>query len=327
MNRESARHRNGRPLKADGGIWVVVGDPVLSPVVEIRGLPEGFSHVSAGHCWWAYDMHTLFHAKTVDGKVPPGEYVSSVRYTGMSAAEANTLLAQAEFYKPGDLSAVVPVYTAGVGYTERFDREVLLASPHQEHLIWAGVIDKTVGYDDDSSLRLDGPMEAWTITGSSYFMTGYAKRNLITAWVKTKDVRGDGPTVGFRRWDNNYGEFYSTGITGTTDWTKIELVTTGPFNFWGVTLYWRNAGTGTVWIDNFKIEPLGEGEVTDVAPGRSYPLAPADPDVVLRWGGEGAPDGVLDASGYGHHGKFFGGAGWVQEGDRRVVALDGDGYI
>jgi len=318
---------NGGPLNPDGGIWVVLGDPIVSPVIKILGLPEGFSKVSCGHCWWAYDMHTMFHAKLVDDKVPAGQYVTKVRYMGMRAAEADKLLAAASFYQPDDLSVVIPVYTAGVGFTEPFDREVLLASPHQEHRIWAGVIDNTVGYDDNNSLRLDGPTEAWTITGSSYFMTGYGKKNLITAWVKTKNATGDGPTIGFRRWDNNYGEFYPTGITGTKDWTKIAFVTDGRFDFWGVTLYWRNAGTGTAWIDNFKVEPLAEEAVTDVPVGQHYPLNPKEPDVVLRWDGDGAPDGVLDGSGYGHHGKFYGGAGWQAEGGKRVIGLDGTGYV
>jgi len=319
---------NGGPLNPDGGIWVVVGDPVVSPLIRIDGLPVGFTKVTSGHCWWAYDMHTMFYPKLVDGKVPPGRYVTKISYLGMRAARAEKLLAGAQFYKPLDLSVRIPVYTAGLGFTEPFDKEVLLASPHQEHRIWAGVIDRTVGYDDKCSLRLDGPTEAWTTTGSSYYMTGYGKRNVVSAWVRTKDVQGEGPTIGFRRWDNNYGEFYPTGITGTTDWTRVRFLTTGPINSWGVTLFFRNAGTGTVWIDNFRIEPLAEGTSTDAAPGRRYPLNPPDPDVVLRWDGKGGPDGVLDGSGYGHHGKFYGQAHWAEENGRRVIDLgEKAGYV
>ena len=38
-------------------------------------------------------------------------------------------------------------------------------------------------------------------------------------------------------------------------------------------------------------------------------------------------DEVEDLSGNENTGKFFGGAAWLQEGDRPVVALDGNGYI
>ena len=204
-----------------------------------------------------------------------------------------------------------------------------MASPHQEHRIWAGVIDRTTGHGDSCSLRLDGPTEAWTLTGSSYFVGAYGRKNRVTAWVKTKDVRGEGPTIGFRRWDTNEGSFYSSGITGTTDWTKIAFVTTRRIDHWGVTLYFRNAGTGTAWIDDLKIEPLGEKVKPDVPPGRLYPIQPANPDVVLRWDGQGAADGaVLDGSGYGHHGKFYGKVAWVEDGGRRVMDLpDTTGYV
>lgn len=119
-----------------------------------------------------------------------------------------------------------------------------------------GVIDRSVGYDDKYSLRLDGQTEAWTNTGVSYFMSGYGKKNRVTAWVKTENIQGEGLSIGFRLMDNDYEEFHPSGITGTKDWTKMEFVTTGPIDHWGVTLIFRNSGTGTVWIDNFKIEPL-----------------------------------------------------------------------
>ena len=319
----SSATANGGPLKGDGGQWIVWGDPILSPVIQIRGLPKEYSKVGAGHCWWAYDMHTMFSPTLVDGKIQPGRYVSKVRYTGMAASEAKQRLDAAEFYKPVDTAVKIPVYAAGVGFTERFDKEVVLASPHQEHRLWAGVIDRTTGYDDTSSLRLDGPTEAWCITGSSYFMSAYGKRNLVTAWVKTKDVRGEGPTIGFRRWDTNEGSFYPSGITGTTNWTRIAFVTTQPIDHWGVTLFFRNSGTGTAWIDNVKIEPLPDGAVTNVPAGRLYPFGAAEPDVVLRWTDQGDSGSVLDLSGYGHHGKFYGQAAWVEDGGRRVIDVDG----
>lgn len=42
-----------------------------------------------------------------------------------------------------------------------------------------------VGRPDRHSLRLDGPTEVWTLTGSSYFTGGYAKKVRVNGWVKT----------------------------------------------------------------------------------------------------------------------------------------------
>ncbi|MCG2661647.1 MAG: hypothetical protein L6437_15545 [Kiritimatiellae bacterium] len=319
----SSSTANGGPLNPTGGIWVVVDDPILSPCIKIRGLATNVTNVSAGHCWWAYDMHTMFSPTRVDNKVPAGEYVTKVSYIGMKAADARALLSKASFYKPNDLSVRIPVYAAGVGFMETFDKEVLLASPHQEHRLWAGVIDKTVGHGDKFSLRLDGPTEAWTTTGGSYFMTGYGKTNRVTVWVKTLNVTGEGPVIGFRRWDNSYGEFYPSGLTGTRDWTLWSFITTGPIDCFGVTLYFRNGGSGTVWMDDFKVEPITGPLPEGVQLGKTYPVNPPASDVVLRWNGKGAEDAVLDESGYGHHGKFFGGVSWTTDNGRRVISLNG----
>lgn len=319
---------NGGPLKPDGGFLAAVGDPVLSPVIRVPGLAHEIRDITAGLCWWGYDVHTLFTPKKVAGRIAPGAYVSRVQYTGMRASEARRLLDQAGFYQPEDVRVRIPVYTAGIGHTEPFDKDVLLASPHPEHRLWAGFLDRAVGRGDHSSLRLDGPTEAWTLTGPSYFMSPYGKKTLVTAWVKTQDVQGEGPAIGFRRWDNNEGVFHCTGLTGTHDWTQVRFVTSFPADSYGMTLYFRNSGSGIVWFDDFRIEKLDEKASLAAPPARSYPIGPPNPDVVLRWDGRGDAGSVLDGSGYGHHGKFHGQVRWAEEGGRRALALDGKtGYI
>jgi len=313
---------NGGPCKAGGFGMVVVGDPVLSPIVRIPKPAADFETNSFGHCWWAYDIHTMFVPKKVNGKVRPGDYVSRVVYSAMNAAEAQAILAKADFYKPRDLTLKIPVFTAGTnGLVEPFDKIVLLASPHAEHRIWSGVIDDQVGHGDRCSLRLDGPTEAWTLTGSSYFTGNYAKRVRVSGWVKTRDVKGEGPTIGFSLMTEKPFEFHTTGITGTVDWTPFSYVTSFPSKSWGVTLYWRNSGPGTVWFDDFKIEPLDDN--AEVSPPRDYPTQPANTDIVLNWDGQGATRSVIDTSGYGSHGKFYGDVSWADVDGRRELMLDG----
>ncbi|MHB9134794.1 MAG: LamG-like jellyroll fold domain-containing protein [Armatimonadota bacterium] len=320
---------HGGPLKPGGAGLFPVGDPVLSPVVQIPEMSPQIERTSVGHCWWAYDMHTMFTLKKVDGKIPAGDFTTRVVYSGMEAQAAQAMLAKAEFYKPGKLDVKVPLYTAGtgLGFVEPFDTVALLAAPTGAHRIWAGVIDDTVGHGDQSSLRLDGPTEAWTLTGASYFTGVYAKKVRVSAWVKTKDVAGEGPAFGFHRMDNEKYEFHTSGLTGTKDWTKISYVSTLPAECWGVHLFWRNSGTGTVWFDDFQVEALEDTAAVE-PPARVLPLKPADTDIVLKWADQGDAGGVLDLSGYGHHGKFFGDITWAEEDGKRVLVLgDKGGYI
>lgn len=314
---------NGGPLKPGGAGLIPVGDPVLSPVVQIPEMSPQIEATHVGHCWWAYDMHTQFLLKKVDGKIPAGAFTTRVVYSAMEAAAAQALLAKATYYKPRNTDVTVPLYTAGIGYTEPFDKIVNLATPHTEHRIFTGVIDATVGHTDKSSLRLDGPTEAWTLTGASYYTGAYTKRMRISGWVKTKDVKGEGPMVGFHRMDNNQFEYHFINVTGTCDWTPFSYVTAFPAGCWGVHLYWRNSGTGTVWFDDFKMEPVDDATPVDVTP---YPGNPADADMVLMWSDKGDAGGVLDASWYGSHGKFYG-VTWADAGGKRVMALDGKSYI
>lgn len=346
LHYDGVAETNGGPCAVGGFGMAAIGDPVLSPVVRIPERSAGFEDRHGfAHCWWAYDIHIGFYPKlsggrgpashalverlgrggfyppTVNGTVSAGDYRTRVVYTGLNAAEAQAILARAAFYRPNNLEVSIPVYTAGIGFNEPFDKSVLLASPHTEHRIWAGKIDDQVGHTDRCSLRLDGPTEAWTQTGSSYFTGAYSKKVRVSARVKTRDVQGEGPAVGFRRFDNRTAfEFHCTGLTGTRDWTPFSFVTAFPAEYWGVTLYWRNSGTGTVWFDDFQIEPV-EDAASPTA--RNYPLQPADPDIVLSWDGQGDAGGVLDRSGYGSHGKFYDQTAWVEEDGRRVIELRG----
>jgi len=320
-------HSSGGPIKPDGGVWLVVGDPVVNPLVQVRGMSDRFSAVTGEHCPWAYDMHINHHLKKVDGRFPAGKYELKVRYTGMPAAEANRLLTQTAFYRPADIQYRTPLYTAGVGAVEKFDREVVLATPHTEYRLRCGVLDRSIGFDDSSSLRLDSASEAWVLTGPSYYMSPYGKRNRVTFRVKTRDVRGEGPTIGFRSLGGKCTVFYPTGITGTRDWTEVAFVTTEPFAHFGVHMIFRNSGTGTVWIDNFKIEALDEGAKPDAPIARPLPHKPKDASLVLRWNGDGDRIGLLDSSGHGHHGKVHGNPAWTGAGADRRLKLDGNTYV
>ena len=86
----------------------------------------------------------------VDGVDKVASNMEAVTYTGMTARDSQALFDKSEFYEPLDVTPEIPVFAAGIGQTESFDKTVLLASPHTEHRIWAGVLDKTVGHGDRS---------------------------------------------------------------------------------------------------------------------------------------------------------------------------------
>lgn len=315
---------NGGKLKHHGGHLVAIGDSVVSPVIQIPDLPRDTSDINVGLCWWAFDVHTLFTPKTTGGKLAPSAYTTRVTYTGMKAAESQRLFERSTFFEPLDLTPEIPVFAGGIGHTETFDKKVKLATPHCEHRIWAGAIDTTVGHGDRSSLRLDGPTEAWTLTGPSYFTSPFGKRVVVSAWVKTRETTGEGPAIGFHRMDDNRGEFHCTGLTGTHDWTPIHFATTFPADVFGAHLYFRNSGGGTVWFDNVKIEPVEKlPPATDVSPVKPYPIHSTNPDLVLQWSVKEGIASILDASGYGHHGKIYGNTAWAKSDNKPALILDG----
>lgn len=316
----AAESNNGGPVYPNGGQLVAVGDPILSPVIQIAEMRPEFGACKVGLCWWAYDVHTLFEPKLRAGVLQPGKYVSKVRYTGMAGTKGHELLARAKLYKPLNSDVRIPVYTAGIGEVERFDKVVVLASPHTEHRIWGGEFDSTQGHGDKASLRLEGAAECWTLTGPSYFVSPYGKRNRVSVWVKTDKVEGDGPTIGFRRLDNNTAEFHSLGVRGTTDWTFVSYVTAFPQDSFGVMVNFRNSGTGTVWFDDFQIEPLvDDSKVTDQSVGKPVTKS----DLLLDYRPK-RDDFLLDASGLGHHGKVYGMGKLVEQDGRPALRLDGE---
>ena len=67
------------------------------------------------------------------------------------------------------------------------------------------------------------------------------------------------------------------------------------------------------------MEPVDDKTAVTV---QTYPVKPADPDIVLHWADQGDAGGVLDSSGYGSHGKLYG-VTWADAEGKRVMTLDG----
>jgi len=317
----------GQYLAPKGGFWAVVGDPVANPIFIVQDSSKPDSKFHTELCGWGFDVHMQWYPIKRGGTLQPGTYRVKWRLTSVDGKQGDAWLAQAGFCAPGDLNTELLVYTGGVGHVERFDKVVKHATPFYEYA-WgdSSLQDATVGRGDSASLRLVGPRRADTTVGASHFMEGVAKDTLheVSAWVKTRDVRGEGPGMTFG------GQTYVPRITGTTDWQRIGFVCKPTPPLYIVPLRLFNSGSGTVWFDDFRIRPMKKGEkpVPPIAEGPNplvKPDAPAGRTLDWSTKSDARDPGrtLLDLSGRGSHGRLEGTARIVDDGNLRVIELDG----
>lgn len=321
----------GNYLAADGW-WAVVGDPIANPVLGILGSSIPDSEFYTELCGWAYDVHMRWWPVKYGQTLQPGTYTVKWRLTSVDGKQGEAWLNEATFCAPGDLEKTLLLYTAGIGEAEEFDKVAKHASPFHEYPWGDGQLqDTTVGHGDKTSLKLEGPRSAGSVVGGSVYNDPVLDKTdyEVSAWVKTKDVQGEGPGLRFG------GKAYYSGITGTQDWQKIGFVCRPGEPLHTVSFSVFNSGSGTVWFDDFMIRPLKEGE-TPAAPiaaaPQPLPTPPKGGGAVLVWNSKsdsGDPGRtLLDQSGCGGHGRLEGTAAMVEDAGRRVVELDGsDGYV
>ncbi|MHB9023903.1 MAG: LamG-like jellyroll fold domain-containing protein [Armatimonadota bacterium] len=319
----------GRNLQTDGGFWAMVGDPIANPVFQMLGSSINGTELTGQLVPWCYRLSLQWMPLKAGGSLQPGTHEVRWRMTSADGREGDRWFAQAGWYGASNLDKKLLVYTGGVGHVESFDKVVLWASPFNEYP-WgrAEYQDTTVGRGDRTSLRLVGPVAAGRCCGPSVFteMMEPGTRYEVSAWVKTKDVTGEGPGIIFG------GKQYFPGITGTGDWTKIGFVAEPDPPLHTVYFELRNSGGGTVWFDDFLIRPLKAGEkpaAPIAAAPKPLPIGNARQDRLLKWNGRSRMDDtggtVLDLSGWGNHGRLVGTAAWVNDGKENVIRLDGWG--
>ncbi|MHB9025630.1 MAG: LamG-like jellyroll fold domain-containing protein [Armatimonadota bacterium] len=318
----------GQYLAPKGGFWALVGDPVANPVFTVQdsSMPDSTFHTEL--CGWGFDVHMQWYPIKTGGTLGPGAYRVKWQLTAVDGKQGDAWLAQAAFPPTGkDMTKKLLVYTGGVGHLERFDKAVPHASPFGEYP-WgdASLQDTRTGHGDSKSLKLVGPRSAATTTGASQYTEPVEPDTLyeVSAWVKTKDARGEGPGMEFG------GQIYVPRITGTTNWRKIGFICKPNLPLYIVPIRLFNSGSGTVWFDDFRIRPLKKGEQpkAPIASG-PQPVAKAGtpPGRMLTWGaGSDARDvgrTVLDLSGHGNHGWLEGPAAMADDNGESVIEVDG----
>jgi hypothetical protein len=170
-----------------------------------------------------------------------------------SAASASTLTAaalDARFTQPFSYPIVVNGLNDFRSYRNSDE-------PQAEWAWWGGAWDRTVGHDDQYSLRLTGGQapQSWMRLGNMWFSEPLlAGTYTLTAWVRTQDVQGEGATIGAKLLYPDAPPVYRPDrITGTNDWQQLEFSFTLSRPAYGLAVVLDVSGTGTAWFDDVEL--------------------------------------------------------------------------
>ena len=273
---ESSDKRNIPMQRGDRFGWLLEEE---NPVIELLS----DARVSAGLCAYMWDAHFGYRICDAPGGMILGEgsrHEARVRIARIGRAEGEALLARGVRADTTE-AALTPVYMDGINTF----RETLLSLPGREQTAWpwafeatggdparaAGTIDRTRGYDDTSSLRInsEGPGGGrWIATtlgpafGGDPFADG--KRYRLSAVASSSSLNGVAraglrlhrvgtPGLGDTRTYDLY--WTGRGCSGNAPWTALEVITppiSPPPD--RVHLLLDQEGEGTSWFDNVLFE-------------------------------------------------------------------------
>jgi|GEM_PF-4794066 len=242
-----------------GGFYGYFLNQHVNPVFEMHSaeLP-----LSVGLCSWGYDLHMQLRLPNGPVTLPVGHKLTArFRVLSFSQTRARSLMKQAKFPSQWLESVRDVVALLNTGQTlNRFGPEVW-AKPTEpfDAWIWLGASrtnwDQQVGYDDNNSLRLDGPQQLRSRIGEGAFYGRmdkpiYALRGV----VRTEKVAGEGFRVGMKRAFRSHTN-WSKPLAGSHDWTPFEITVEGN-DLVQADLFIQLNGTGTAWVDNLQFLPL-----------------------------------------------------------------------
>jgi hypothetical protein len=255
---------------APDGRLVLADDPGHNPALVFLGPTAGRSRI--GVCNWGYDVHCLAQYRREELYAPICERFEVRRCPDADAAR---LLAAA--------GPVPPVQYRGFAELPRYERRGSFAAglrldqpadgstdpwpwlPSGDGAEWC----RDEGRSDRCSLKIartepgatewtmnregDGAWtEAWTPG------TGFR----VSVHIRTRRVEGRGACLALRWAVYNAPERYpyvcSERLTGTRDWTRVEVRLQGPPpGISAIAIVLRQDGTGTSWYDDLEVEPCG----------------------------------------------------------------------
>ena len=319
--------------------WMLYPDRAVCPVWEHHTAGE---QTNIGVCHWGYDWHQYVHIPE------PRQYKAGdhlvIRYAlvGYRPEEGEKLFLESVLCPRTDQPEVAAKprnflrIPSAFGYAvcepagTSFDQLYNVREPYIGWQFYGDyAMDRHVGRTDHYSLRLDGPAHAKGLI-YHHMIDGHAKRYLCSVWLKTKGVGGSGPVVKlYYPWGADRAcDTVRTGWTGDCDWQEVSFVTevpaVTPTTYDSSEFLVSVDGPGIVWVDDFSLRPLEEGETVVEHRPSEPPAAPAtsaDYLMHLRCD-EGAGLATYDASHHGNSAKLHG-VQWVETDGRAVLHFDG----
>lgn len=258
----------------EDGIFAYLLEEAGNPVIQLLGDTASRSEIAI--CWWMWDPHVylLTPGRTT---CEPGE-AHEVRYRlyEMNETDGRALLARAALRPESSLDGVAaPVFHFGLN---TFDEPVCAEVESedwfwecneerwrlprdQRHCHW----DRDVGRGGTWSLALRGDSASdvwhWTVPFCGNHMrppVRLSPQQRLTAYVKTDGAAGK-VRVGFRLLnDPNRGsdaetEYASPELSGTHDWTRVELVTSPASGGGNGQVFLELEGNGRAWFDDVEV--------------------------------------------------------------------------
>lgn len=130
-------------------------------------------------------------------------------------------------------------------------------------------IDKGTGQDDKNSAAIKSKKDniqgygtlMQTSSPEKYLgkkikMTGYLKTENVSGWTGLWLLVDDADSQPL-----SFDNMYDKGITGTTGWTKYEIILDVPVNASNLAYGALLNGSGQIWFDNITFEEAGSSDI------------------------------------------------------------------
>lgn len=328
--------QNSWMLQPGNGLWILYPDRAVCPVFE-HHTPDERTYV--GVCHWGFDWHQYVHWGDKPRDIKAGtKFTISHVLTGYTPQESERYFLQSKLAlkndqpetssdKPMGVFKVPSMFAFAVcdpsGTT--FDQ---LYSTREPYVGWQFygdyAMDREIGRTDTYSMRLDGPAK---VAGMMYHhMLEPAKRYQCTLWLKTKDVKSPVIVKLYYPWNPKIPvDTYETGLYGTNDWQELSFTSTIPCitaeTYDSSEISVEVKGAGTVWVDDFSLLPVPDGQqgVEKRPVGKPAPVITPSADYLMYLPcNEGAGVVLNDASDHGNGAKLYK-VQWATDNGRPVL--------
>lgn len=256
----------------EGGLMAVVDEEQGNPAVVVESASP---QVRIDVCYTWFDVHFIWHEPrnvkdrqyAMDLPGPPYRYKAKLKASWLGWEDSNRLLAGAE-QLPLDQAAFDRYIPIAMNKVNDLEWRIDASKPPVKHIyLWmnpkGGVsYDSTQARSGKHSILFDGdknPNIDARSAGPELLVTP-GKQLRIGAWVKTQNVAGEGFWLDSSFFlsktpkdQGKHGPFRSRKLTGTNDWTYIEVPM--PVTPWDALWLPRRIafvlkGTGKVWLDD-----------------------------------------------------------------------------